>query len=195
MRKALCALMIPLFFLTGCGGGRTGESYDRAMAIRAEYEAAQTFSGTMETVADYGQRVYDDTISFASEGGVTTLTLTAPENVAGITAVIRDGETELSYDGASLDTGSLTDTGISPVSALSQLIDCVRSGYIAGCGEEELDGVTALRVRCCDPSLAPGTGIETILWFDEGTHALLRAEISQDGTRVLQCTFSAFTFG
>ena len=41
----------------------------------------------------------------------------------------------------------------------------------------------------------PGTGTETVLWFDAATHALTRGEISVDGFRVILCEFSDFTAG
>ena len=58
----------------------------------------------------------------------------------------------------------------------------------------EEDGAV-LRVDCGDPAGTPGQGTETTLWFDCGTHALLRGEIRVDGFRVIGCTCLEFTRG
>ena len=68
-------------------------------------------------------------------------------------------------------------------------------------GFMEVKGVTleedgaVLRVDCGDPAGTPGQGTETTLWFDCGTHALLRGEIRVDGFRVIGCTCLEFTRG
>lgn len=38
--------------------------------------------------------------------GETVLTITAPENIAGVTARILEGETALEYDGMRVETGA-----------------------------------------------------------------------------------------
>ena len=67
-------------------------------------------------------------------------------------------------------------------------LDCLRGVRL------EEDG-TLLRVDCGDPAGSPGSGTETVLWFDVATHALTRGEISVDGFRVILCEFSDFTAG
>ena len=66
-----------------------------------------------------------------------------------------------------------------------------RSGYITACALEEED--TLLRVDCGDPAGSPGSGTETVLWFDASTHALVRGEVSVDGFRVVLCEVTHFT--
>ena len=57
-------------------------------------------SGTMDVTADYGQRVYEYTVSFSStQKDGMTLVITAPEEVAGITATVENGQTFLKFDG------------------------------------------------------------------------------------------------
>ena len=81
------------------------------------------------------------------------------------------------------------------MSALPQLLEAARSGYMAECTLEEGEQRTLLQVRYADPDQPPGEGRETTLWFDPDTHALVEGEISVDGLRVIRCTISEFTIG
>jgi serine/threonine protein kinase len=70
------------------------------------------------------------------------------------------------------------------------LLTAAREGFVADCsleGEPPL-----LRALCRDPEKSPGTGVEIELWFLPDTGALQRAELSENGRTVLQCTFTEF---
>jgi len=114
----------------------------------------------------------------------------APELVAGTTARIRAGETFLEYDGVCVETGPLNEDGLTPISAVPALLEAVRSAYINACCFED-SGL--LRCDCGSPDLPPGTGTEYVLWFHPDTHELVRGEISTEGFRCIECTFSPFT--
>lgn len=180
--------------LTACGGGAgVGPAEQLALDIRGEYLELTGCAASLEVTADYGQRVYTYGMELDwRREGETVLTLTSPENVAGVSARIQAGETALEYDGMRVETGPLDDSGLSPVDGVPALLDYALEGFIAACGMEELDGVQALRVDCRDPERAPGEGRACALWFDPSTHALLRGELSQDGFTVLTCVFSEF---
>ena len=190
MRKLLlCALMMTL--LTGCGSGTVSEAEELALAIRGEYLAMDSCALRASVTADYGQRVYQYELAAAVNGEDTVLTLSAPETVAGLTAHITGKDSRLEFDGISVETGPLDGNGLTPVSALPALLEAARGGYIAACALEE-DG-TLLRVDCGDPAASPGSGTETVLWFDASTHALARGEVSVDGFRAISCEFLEFT--
>ncbi|SCJ07163.1 Uncharacterised protein [uncultured Flavonifractor sp.] len=196
-RRAIGAQMIilALVLLAGCGrdnrGGQGAE--ELALEIRTEYIGMTALSAGMEVTADYGERVYTYGMALAwdqTEG--TTLTLTAPEEVAGITVRIGDEDTALEYDGVRLETGPLSGEGFSPVDVVPALLKQVREGFIAESCAEQLGEQDTLRVCYRAPEAQPGTGTETTVWFDTATHALLRAEMAVDGFTVLQCVFSDF---
>lgn len=190
MRKLLlCVLMTTL--LTGCGTAGVSEAEELALTIRGEYLAMDRCAARAAVTADYGQRVYQYEMAVAVDGEETVLTLSAPETAAGLTARITGEENLLEFDGVSVETGPLDESGLTPVSAVPALLEAARSGYITACALEE-DG-TVLRVDCGDPTGSPGTGTETALWFDASTHALTRGEVSTDGFRVILCEFSEFT--
>lgn len=182
-----------ILLLGGCTAGpaKISPAEEMALAIRGEYLEASTWTAEVELTADYGQRVYQYTLTASDDGTQTLLTLTAPETVAGITARLEEEKGVLEYDGMIVETGPLDDQGLTPVSALPVLMETVRSGYISTCNLEE----EQLRVSYCDPEEEPGVGREVVLWFDGQTHALLRGEINVDGVRVIESQFLNFTKG
>ena len=114
--------------LTCCGGEGGSQAEQLALDIRGEYLAMSGCAASMEVTADYGQRVYEYSVDLTwQREGESVLTLTAPENVAGVTARLTEGETALDYDGVRVETGPLDDTGLSPVSAVPVLLDYATS--------------------------------------------------------------------
>ncbi|MBR5533391.1 MAG: hypothetical protein IKU62_00895 [Ruminiclostridium sp.] len=147
----------------------------------------------MDLTADYGQRVYEYTVDFSeTEQDGLTMVITAPENVAGITARIADGQTALDYEGLQLETGPLNSDGLSPMDALPAFLAAMESGYMAETGSEMLGETVVLRICCRDPELDPGQGLETVLWFDKAQKTLLLGEIRSEGITVIRSEFSAF---
>ena len=198
MRKKLLLLpMIPSLLLTACqgGGAADGEQTadEAARLVRTEYLAAAGCAGTVEVTADYGARVYAFTLDFTwRREGESTLTVTAPEELAGLTARIADGEGRLEFDGVSLGTGDLTGEGLTPMELLPTVMEYVGGGYMAECVFETLEEQDALRVFFRNPEAQAGSGTECVLWFDCGTHALLRCELSWNGAMVLSGAFTEF---
>ena len=195
MRLRLGVLMISLCLtLSACGGGGgVSRAEQLALDIRGEFLEMAGCTAGLEVTADYGQRVYTYGIDLNYQWeGDTTLTVTAPENIAGVTARIRAGETLLEYDGVQVETGPLDESGMSPVDAVPALLEYAREGFIAECGMENWEEDEVLRVVCREPEATAGEGAACSLWFDPSTHALLRGELSQDGFTVIQCVFSYF---
>lgn len=189
--------MMTLVLLTGCSRGEQSTAHaaeELALNIRAEYLTMTACTAAVDITADYGQRVYEYSTDMAwSKDGETRLTVTAPEKIAGITARIRDGSSFLEFDGASLETGVLSGTGLSPIEALPAVLDYIGSGYI-GAFDFEMNGEEKfLWFICRDPGCQPGVGIEAAFWFDPTSHALKRAEILSDGYCVVRCEFREFS--
>ena len=182
MRKRLICVLMMTLFLTGCGGGGGKEAEELALSIRGEYLAMESCAIQASVTADYGQRVYEYEMAVSVNGEETVLTLSAPETVAGLTARLAGEESQLEFDGLSVETGPLDGDGLTPVSAVPALLEAARSGYITACGLEG-EG-TVLRVDCGDPTGSPGAGTEYALWFDASAHTLIKGEISVDGFRV-----------
>lgn len=196
MRKSkvyrIMALSILLaVLLCGCTGSQ--EEDQLALQLREDFLTMAGCSGQMKLTADYGQRVYTYSVTFSSdqEQGMT-LVLTAPEAVAGITATIEHGQTNLVYDGVRLETGPLNKDGISPLDALPALIAAVQNGCLAETGSELLGETDTLRLCYRDSEQGTGEGTETTLWFCKDRKTLLRGELRSSGSTVIRCEFSAF---
>ncbi len=177
--------------LCGCTGSQKED--DLALQLREDFLSMTGCSGQMELTADYGQRVYSYSVTFSSdqEQGMN-LVLTAPEEVAGITATIEQGQTNLVYDGVRLETGPLNEDGLSPLDALPALIAAVQSGCLAETGSELLGETDTLRLCYRDPEQGTGEGTETILWFCKDRKTPLRGELRSYGSTVICCEFSDF---
>lgn len=192
VRKLCCVPMIALLFLTGCfGPAKISEVEELALIIRSEFLESTACTAKADVTADYGQRICQYKLDVSVTEEETSLVITEPEIVAGITARIRGKEGLLEYDGISVETGPLNDEGLTPVSAIPALMEAVRSAYMTSCMLDEESGL--LRVDCGDPEGVPGQGVEFTLWFDRESHALMRGEIMNDGFRVIDCTFTQFT--
>ena len=195
-RTRICALMMTLCLALAACGGEEAEARNAdelALAIRTEYLAMEGCTARMEVTADYGERVYDFTLDLSyARDGETTITVAAPEEVAGVTARLSGEGTYLEYDGASLETGPLDESGLSPIGAAPFLLRGAREGFLAECALETEGERELVRMTCRDPELSPGEGTELSLWFDAGTHALVRGEILSDGFRVIDCTVTDF---
>ena len=189
MRKLLlCVPMILL--LAGCSTAKVSQAEELALGLRGEYLEMTACSAHLAVTADYGQRVYDYEMDAALEGEELTLTHTAPETVAGMTAHLSQGEGQLEYDGVWVETGTLDEDGLTPLGAFPAMLEAIRGGYITACCLEEEE--TLLRLDCGDPTASPGKGREVTLWLDASTRSLVRGEIRVDGYRVIVCECTNF---
>lgn len=176
--------LLVILILSSCQGSKNSGT-ELALDIRASLLEAVKLEMTAAVRADYGERVYDFTFKYSGKADKGELEITAPESIAGLKANISVTGGTLEYDGAVLDTGAVTEDGLSPAAAIPVLISQWQSGYISGCNYEKLDDNEALAVT---------TDItETVkqrTWFDVKTHLPLRAELSENGKMVIACVFN-----
>lgn len=199
MRKTVFCVLMMTLLLTACTGGKGNGDLtadELALQIRTEYLAAPACTGCAVVTVDYGIRVYDFTLDFVwRKEGETVLTVTEPEELAGLTAVVGAGESRLEFQGVSLGTGDLTGEGLTPLEYLPAVMAYIGEGYMAECVYEIVGERETLRILFRDPECKPQEGLECSLWFDKMTHMLLRAELSQDGCSVLHSGFVSFRLG
>lgn len=134
--------------------------------------------------ADYGERVYEFTMSVATSGEETTLTVLQPESISGITARVSEDRTSVTFDGTELDFGILANGLLSPVETPWLLMQCWKQAYIAYAGADgDQQRVTYLR----------GYDEEEITvdtWFSSGVPVY--AEVSCGDTRYLTVEITDF---
>ncbi len=175
-------LMISLLLLAGCGGGG-GATSDEALAlsIQKDFAAMTSCSCQVALRADYEARVFDYVLDVAYDASGADLTIVEPAIAQGVTAHIQSGQTQLVYDGFSLDAGPLTEDGLSPVEAVPAFYQAITQGYIAAV---DAAGET-LTVTYRDGESAPGVGLETVVNFEGKTRAPLWGELYRDGARIV----------
>ena len=193
MRKLGCVLMI-LLLLAGCGK-EMDEAEQAALDIRAAYLSMAGCTATLEVSADYGERIFQCVLALDHTAGEeTVLTVMEPELLRGVTARLKNGESMLEFDGIRLETGPLSDTGLSPIDCVPVILRAVQEGYISAWGMESLGERECVRFTTSNPDLQPGKGQEIHLWFDRESYALLRAEFTIDGFMALRCEVNDFTW-
>ena len=194
MRKLLSCVLMMTLLLTGCGRSGDDSPENLAAQIRAEYLALGGWSSHVTISVDYGEQVFDFGVDTSwKRDGDTVIHVTEPDLIAGVTARIRDGETILEYDGAGFSLGMLDLSGLTPVSAIPALMDCIKTGYMARCSWQGEEDNRELVILCRDPNSAPQAGTEYTLIFDPVTHAPKRAEVSVDGVLRLTAEFTDFS--
>lgn len=182
-------LMISLLLLAGCGGGgETVSSEALALAIQKDLGAMTSCSCQVALSADYETRVFDYVLDVAYDVSGADLTIVEPEIARGVTAHIQSGQTQLVYDGFSLDAGPLTADGLSPVEAVPAFYRAISEGYIAA-----VDAVgETLTVTYRDGESQPGVGLETVVTFDAKTKTPLWGELFFDGARIVTAQVKDF---
>lgn len=182
-------LMMSLLLLAGCAGGGETEEEDIALRIRRNFLAMTGCTGRLALTADYAQRTFDCTLDVVyDEVGGATVTVVEPEIVAGISAHLAPEGTTLTYDTVSLETGPVTDTGLSPMETPATLFRAVTEGYLAAWDGDE----AALRLTYRDGASQPGSGLETAVTFDRETLYPTEFSLSWDGARVIFGKFESF---
>lgn len=185
----LAAGLTGVWLLTSCAGGN--QAKDRMQAAQAVYRTMSGCTAQAEITADYGQRVYGYIVDLTAAGGSGVMTVKEPETIAGTVLTWSDGETQLEYDGAELDTGSLSDQGLSPADAMPTILTACQNGAIVDCCMEEQDGRETLHSTL---DWDGDQGGQLQCWFRPEDYSLLRAELSQDGVTVITMVFSDFSF-
>ena len=179
----LAALAVVLILAACSGGGQSVQ--ERVQEIRADILQAQRIVINAQVTADYGDRVYEFTIRYTGLANAGEIAILAPEQVAGITAEVSPDGAALVFDGARLDTGRLTNGGLTPVGAIPWLIYEWQSGSIEHVGTERFGDADTLTFETfVDESVSQRT------WFDSGTLLPIRSEIRYNGAVVILCVFS-----
>ena len=105
------------------------------------------------------------------------LTVTAPEQAAGVTAHLRDGASTLAFDDIILPAGDLNGAGLTPLTALPYVVQAIRSGYVDLTWTE--DGLQVVQLITDDHT--------AVRLYLDGTVPQC-AELSVDDTLCLRCT-------
>ena len=181
--KKLCLLFAFCLVLTGCERRDIKAEFE---AFSARLEGTESLSFTANIRAEYEDKTARFTLGYEenSEGG--TVTVLAPELIAGVKAHVSPGGTSLQYDTVVLDTGSLDSFGLSPLSSLPVLVQAMRDAHLDTYWEE--DGMTVLQ-------LEPEDELKCRVWFEPEGMTPLRAELISAGRVTVYIELSQWNEG
>ena len=171
--------------LSGCGDAAKPE--DAVREMRTLYQNAESVSGVADITADYGQRVYTYTAAVEGTASAGTLTVQAPENIAGTVIQWAEDATALTYEETTLETGTLSESSLSPADAIPAVLASCRAGALVECAWEEDGGVLYAALENPEDE-----SVTVSCWFDAENYVLQRTELAEDGTTVLTLVFSDF---
>ena len=126
MRRTIFALMMTLLLLCGCSGEQDEEIYERWRQTAAA--STISFDGEITALAGTAQTVYS--VHADRWGEETLLTITAPDNIAGISLRCRAGEAELCYDGLVLSLFTAASDPFDPCGVIPALLEALSSSRL-----------------------------------------------------------------
>lgn len=177
--------------LTGCAAGEQGPD-QAALDLRSAYLSMSGMEAQAEVTADYGDRAYQYTVSCRGTAEEGSLTVIAPDSIAGTGTEWKDGQTRLDYDGISLETGPLSPDGLSPADALPVILSACQSGAILESGWTSWGETEhCLYLLTQNPNTASQES-KVALWADPETGSLLQAEVLWEEHRVISFSFTEF---
>ncbi len=183
MRKRIVsALMMTLALLAGCGA-RATKPEDVFASFREELCGAERVTASLSLTADYGGTAAEYGLDAVRDGGTTTVTVTEPEMLRGVTAAMTADDTALSFDGVILAVGPVDGEGHTPLSAVPAIFAAMEDGYAELTWRD--GGLAAARYYV-------GETTRCTVWLDPETLSPVAAELSEDGRTVLTCRFTAW---
>lgn len=177
-------MMILLCLLCACGG-KANDPLQAAMDFRTALLAKGGCAFELEALADTGEeRLWELTLACTLDPeGNGTVTVLAPESIAGVTAVTEGGRSSLRCEALCLGLGELPGTELAPAAVPGRLVRAWAGDWIASAGA---DGEALL--ACYEDG-----GLKIRTWFDaEGVP--LRAELAADGKTLFQAEIRNFTW-
>ena len=185
MKRTGALLLCLALALSGCGKA------ERSKALQERYAAIQTAEITAEIVSHLPEESREFQVYCAYErDGDSEITVTAPEELAGLRATVSGEELSLAYDGLVLPAG--TQTSVSPANCLPWLLRSAAEGYVLEECRETLEKTPCLRIAF-DTTGSDGAKVLCTVWFDESTLAPVYGEFSREGTLTLTARIIQFS--
>lgn len=183
MKKTVLPVLAGLLLLCGCGGRK-------ALSVQDQYRAVTSAEMEAEVVScvDTGSRTFTLTCQYDAAGQSVT-TVTAPEELAGLTAVLVGEELAVRSGDTLLPAGASMD--VCPANCLPYLLRALSGGYLAEQNEELLEDTPCLRLAL-DTEGRSGTPVRCAVWLDKTTLIPRYGEFSQDGQVVLTVRMLSF---
>lgn len=184
MKKAILGVLVCMM-LTGCGSVQP--SMDRAAALRSRF-LSEGCAFDAAVTADYGEAIWTFSLQCQADAkGDLTFTVTAPEEIAGITGRVSQQGAGLTFDDQLLGFPLLADGQLSPVGAPWMMVQSLRSGCFRTCARAGEGLELMLDDRYEDKAL-------TLTVRTDGQDLPINAEFLWEGRRILSMELENFRF-
>lgn len=184
-RAASLVLLIGLLFsLAGCGSGAEENILRQTQQSLAQ---AEEIRFTAQLYAVSGEKVLEYTLDCVYTEHTMRLCIQQPEALAGITAQVDEKDLVLHWEDVSLAAEPLTESGVTPLTALPCLFQGVLEGYLQRTGRENWR-----ETPCLTGEFAVDTGPVAVLWFREDNTVPVYGELWEDGVRKASCELTAW---
>ena len=185
-------MMTLCLLLASCGG--TGGEAEGASEARMPYRNMAGCVMEAEVSCTQDGAAWEATLrcDYVPEGEATVEVL-ASETIAGVKAVLSDGEVELVYEDQCLNAGTLSSQDISPMACLPRLMSALRDGWLLEENTEDWQETPCLRLTVDQTGEQDGKILST-LWLRQEDSTPVRGEIAVDGEIILTADFTSFSF-
>lgn len=184
-KRCCCGALALLLILLLCACSK--ESFDPQQV--AEHYAQGEFSAQY-TVTTHAGFYTEYQLTCAQQNDLSSVTILQPESVAGISAVLQNGDTRLQYEDLSLDALLPEAPGYAPMDVLHGLLEDLRSGNPENWGKEA--DLLTLEYKT---TFTDGTEARKILSLQAETLELLSAECYLDNSLVLAVRVENWQWG
>ena len=192
MRRGICVPMIILSqVLAGCG---TQTQEEEQQDIRLAYQEMAGCEMEAVVTCDQEGAQWQATLSCAYvPDGESRVEVLAPENLAGVRAVVGQDGWSLEYEELCLDAGPLSQEEISPALCLPRLMSALREGWVLEENQEKWQEIPCVRLALDQTGKGEGKIVSTI-WLRQEDGLPLRGEIAVEGEIILTAEFTSFSF-
>ena len=171
MRRT-CALLALLLLLSGCGAARRGEAFAH---WRTGLASAEEICFDAEITARWEDAEAVFSVQVEHRGGETAATVTAPEEIEGVTFRRSAKGGALEFDGLILDLDAGHTRPVAPCEGPALLLSALMEGWPLSFGREGEFGTVSLE--------APGG--ETVTVWSTQDETPVCAEIARGGVKEL----------
>lgn len=187
MKKRGCLLLVFCLLLAGCGE----KAQSSIEQWQQRWEQMDGYEAIVEVAVPREDETLRYTLSLTSAGGSVRAAVLAPEELAGVAAVMTGDALTLEYDGMALDAGTLSPR-VSALSCVPLVLDGFSKAYLDSCGSETLDGTETLRTDFT--MTLGGETLGAALFFD-ASGAPVYLEVSAEEKIIAAAEFTNFVFG
>ena len=184
--KKVWPAVICLLFLCSCG-----KEIDRAEAMQEQYKNLTSYETDVRVSVPRGDETLVYALHLSAQGDAVRATVSEPEELTGVGAVLEGDKLTLTFDDLVLDVGTLSPR-VSALNCVPLVLQNFPKVYLDSSGAETIGDVDALRA---DFSLTlSGETLACSLWLD-ASGAPVYAEIAENDKIIAAAEFTNFIFG